>query len=169
MFRFIFELITALIDEKLSKWENKRKGHESHEFCENCVYTHEYRTDERMVYIRCKSCLHVTKKRPMTGKELVDMLHYAELEEKQSAVAVTSALEPDERNGGHHVMVNDGSKYMTVKERKRKIAFCEDMTQYYRTDKNVQFHLLPDCELQAYVDMYTYDQNLTTCLDEGGA
>lgn len=168
MFRFFIDLITASIDALLIAWEEKRKGKESHEFCENCIYSHEYRIEDRMVYIRCKTCLHVTKKRPMTGKELVDMLHYQEQEELAEKLTQTSTLEPDERNGGHPAMENDGTKYMTDKERKRKIAFCEDMTQFYRTDKNVQFHLLPDYELQAYVDMYKYDQQCETCLDEMG-
>lgn len=167
----IVGILKAVFDILMEKWENKRKGaNHEHEFCGKCVYTFEYRTNERLVFIRCKSCRHVHKKRPMTGRELVDMLEYQEQEEAaQNAIAV--AVKPEERNGGH-VMPNeeqeltDEQKCQRERKRKRQQRFCEDMTQYYPLDKNIQFHLLSDDELQSYVDCYKYDQSCSTCLDE---
>lgn len=164
-------IIKAVFDILMEKWENKRKGaNHEHEFCENCVYVHEYRTDDRLVFIRCKSCRHVVKKRQMTARELVDMLEYEE-QEAAANTTTTVAEKPEDRNGGRTMQneeqeLTENEKLKRQQKRKRQRRFCEDMTQYYPLDKNIQFQLLSDEELQGYVDAYKYDQSCSTCLDE---
>lgn len=145
----------------MMKREDRLKGpNHEYSFCNKCHYVHEYRTHEKKVFVRCRSCRHVYLKRDMTAREHTDMLNY----EINEAISTAKKALPA-RNGANN-MVNDGKKFLSNKERVAYIRYCENMTQYYREDKFIQFHLLDDFELMQYVDVYKYDEATPSPLDE---
>lgn len=187
-------ILQTIFEEMMSDYEEKRKGNiRQFTFCNRCKYVHEYRIDEKMVFLRCKSCLHVHSKRDMSAREHTDILQY-ELQQptqtepvRQGATQVGKKLSEEERTFyiQHCIKASpfyregnlidyeclDDSKLIKVYEyykskRLEYIEYCEDMTQYYRPDKNVQFHLLGDEDLVSYVEMYKYDQATPSVLDE---
>lgn len=149
--------LQTIFEEMMSEYEERRKGvTRQFTFCVRCHYVHEYRLDEQMVFIRCRSCKHVHSKRDMTAREHTDILHY----ETQQPIDTTPARQ------GENVMENDGKKFLSNKERTAYVKYCENMTQYYRADKNVQFQFLDDWELVEYVEAYKYDEAMPSILDE---
>lgn len=148
------------MDAFFEKREMKRKGpNHEFEFCQKCKYVHEYRLHERKLFVRCRSCRHVYLKRDMTAREHTDMLNY-QINESQEAAKTEPA------RMGAIEMENDGKKFLSNKERIAYIRYCENMTQFYRLDKYVQFHMLDDFELMEYVDLYRYDEGMASPLDE---
>lgn len=158
----LFKFITEYVNERLSDYENYRKRGRRRPLqvplCrtkQHCHIVFEYRRDH-MVYLRCVRCMRVYKKRPMDHREKTD--YHARL--------IASIIDVESQKARSKTMVNDGSRFLSRREREGHIEYCEGMTQYYRTDKHVQFHLLDDFQLLEYVENYKYDQSLSCCLDE---
>ncbi len=161
MIGILLKKIMEYLDEYLAIREERRKGfNHEFEFCHKCQYVHEYRVEERQVFVRCRSCRHVHLKRDMTAREHTHMLHY----ELQSTTEDVETIEPARM--GATEMVNDGKRFLNAKERKAYIGYCENMTQFYRGDKYVQFHILDDFELMEYVEAYRHDEATESVLDE---
>lgn len=156
----IFEIVATWVENYLTAWEQKKKfDPEAYEFCNKCRYVHEYRLHERKLFVRCQACRHVHSKRDMTNREYKDILNYELNDSKNNVEEVPARM-------GATVMENDGKKFLSNKERIAYIRYCENMTQYYRADKFIQFHMLDDFELMEYVDCYRYDEGTASVLDE---
>lgn len=162
-FSDLFKSLAEYVNERLSDYEIKRRNGKRRPLLQvplcrtpkHCHVVFEYRPDH-MVYLRCVRCMRVYKKRPMDHREKSDYHDRV----------IASIIDVKSQKARSQTMENDGSKFLHKKEREGHVEFCEGMTQYYREDVNVQFHLLDDFELLEYVDAYKFDQNFECCLDE---